>query len=81
VEGILGIRRDGKNLVVNPVLPRHWDGYFATLRLAGATYRIRVTREKGRKAVAVEVDGSGVKGAGFALADSGEIDVVVRIPA
>jgi cyclic beta-1,2-glucan synthetase len=81
VEGILGIRRDGKNLVVNPVLPGHWDGYSATLKLAGATYRIRVAKEKRRKAVAVEVDGSNVKGAGFALADSGETDVVVRIPA
>ena len=81
VEGILGIRRDGKNLVVNPVLPRHWDGYFATLRLAGATYRIRVARERGRKAVAVEIDGSDVKGTSFALADGGEVNVTVRMPA
>jgi cyclic beta-1,2-glucan synthetase len=81
VEGILGIRKDGKNLVINPILPGHWDGYSATLRLAGATYRIRVAREKGRKAVAVEVDGSDVKGTSFALADGGEIEVVVRIPA
>jgi cyclic beta-1,2-glucan synthetase len=81
VEGILGIRKDGKNLVVNPALPGHWDGYSATLRLAGATYRIRVAREAGRKIPAVEIDGKKVKGPGFQLADEGEFEVVVRIPA
>jgi cyclic beta-1,2-glucan synthetase len=81
VEGILGIRKDGKNLVVNPALPGHWDGYSATLRLAGAIYRIRVAREAGRKTPAVEIDGKKVKGQGFQLAGEGEFEVVVRIPA
>ena len=57
VESILGIRKEGSRLTVTPVLPSHWDGYQATLRLSDAVYRIRVVREKGIKNAAIEIDG------------------------
>lgn len=44
VEGVLGIRREGERLVVNPALPSHWTGYSATLRLGGMKVRLIVHR-------------------------------------
>jgi len=81
VEGILGIRREGGTLFVNPVLPGAWDGYKATLKLDGAVYRIQVVREKSARKVHVEVDGKRLSGASFELKKSGESEVVVRVPA
>ena len=44
VEGILGIRKEGGRLFVDPVLPAAWNGYEATLTLGGQTLAIRVER-------------------------------------
>jgi cyclic beta-1,2-glucan synthetase len=46
VEGILGIRRKGGILHVEPAIPAIWDGFGATLRQDGRTYVIRVKRRK-----------------------------------
>ena len=45
VEYVLGIRRKGVTLMVQPVLPTQWDGFSASLRIEGQTYDIRVTRD------------------------------------
>jgi cyclic beta-1,2-glucan synthetase len=42
VEGILGIRRQGDRLLVDPCIPAAWPGFAATVRLAGAVCRIEV---------------------------------------
>ncbi|SEH20883.1 glucoamylase family protein [Rhizobium sp. NFR12] len=42
VEGILGIRRAGDTLYVDPVLPSGWDGFTAELTLDGVTHEIVV---------------------------------------
>ncbi len=42
VEGILGIRRDGASLVVDPCIPAAWPGFEAKVKVAGAEYGIRV---------------------------------------
>jgi len=42
VEGILGIRRAGDTLFVDPVLPSGWDGFTAELTLDGVTHEIVV---------------------------------------
>ncbi|MBK5356084.1 glycosyl transferase [Pseudomonas sp. TH41] len=42
VEGILGLRREGAFLVVNPCIPRHWPGFDASLRLDGSDYKVSV---------------------------------------
>jgi cyclic beta-1,2-glucan synthetase len=57
VEAVLGISRRGDRLHVSPVLPTSWDGYRATVRLNGTSYRVTVQR--GMKPV-VEVDGQPV---------------------
>ncbi|MGK9051620.1 GH36-type glycosyl hydrolase domain-containing protein [Neorhizobium petrolearium] len=42
VEGILGIRRQGDRLFVNPVLPTGWSGFTAELTIDDAVYKINV---------------------------------------
>jgi hypothetical protein len=42
VEGILGIRREGAFLVIEPCIPDAWPGFEATVNLALTLYRIRI---------------------------------------
>ena len=42
LEGILGLRRAGASLVIEPHIPAAWPGYEVTYRYGQATYRIRV---------------------------------------
>ena len=42
VEGILGIRREGAFLVVEPCIPDAWPGFQATVNVASTLYRIPV---------------------------------------
>ncbi|CNG90593.1 cyclic beta-1%2C2-glucan synthase [Yersinia kristensenii] len=42
IEGILGIRREGQELVINPCIPANWPGFEATINLANTRYAIRV---------------------------------------
>jgi cellobiose phosphorylase len=79
-EAILGIRKQGNTIHINPVIPTEWNGFAATLRLAGRSYRIEVSRQAGVTAPVVEVDGKAVSGAAFELADGDEeTRVAVRI--
>jgi cyclic beta-1,2-glucan synthetase len=41
--GILGIRREGATLVIDPCLRREWPGYEARIEVGGTCYEIRVT--------------------------------------
>ena len=79
-EAILGIRKQGNTIHVKPVIPTEWNGFSATLRLAGRSYRIEVSREAGLAAPVVEVDGKAMSGAAFELAKGeGETEVTVKI--
>jgi cyclic beta-1,2-glucan synthetase len=42
VEGILGIRREGAFLVVDPCIPAAWPGFEATVNVGSTHYDIRV---------------------------------------
>ena len=44
IEGLLGIRRSGGKLFVEPALPKDWTGYSATLELDGKPVKIVVSR-------------------------------------
>ena len=79
VESILGIQREGNRLWIRPALPPHWDGYRATLRLGGATYRISVERG-GDSRTRVEAGGVQREDGAIDLAEGGTIDVTVRLP-
>lgn len=42
IEGILGIRREGARLVVDPCIPGAWPGFEATVKVGSTHYDIRV---------------------------------------
>ncbi|CFR14727.1 cyclic beta-1%2C2-glucan synthase [Yersinia frederiksenii] len=48
IEGILGIRREGEELVINPCIPTSWQGFEATINLANTRYVIRVENPEQR---------------------------------
>ncbi len=81
VEGILGIRREGDRLRIEPRLPSHWDGFTATVNLVGAVYKIQVKRASDKRTPAIEVNGRKIKGSTIELSDGGDSDVLVTIPA
>jgi cyclic beta-1,2-glucan synthetase len=49
VEGILGIRRDGDFLVVNPCIPDSWPGFEATVYVHSTRCEIRVESVPGAR--------------------------------
>jgi cyclic beta-1,2-glucan synthetase len=59
MEGILGIRRRGNRLHVNPTLPRSWPRADVTLTLGASIYVIAIesTAGEGHGVIAVEFDG------------------------
>jgi cyclic beta-1,2-glucan synthetase len=42
IEGILGIRREGAFLIINPCIPAAWPGFEATVNTGATHYDIRV---------------------------------------
>jgi cyclic beta-1,2-glucan synthetase len=72
VEGILGIRREGDRLVVDPRIPAAWPGFEAMVNVASTRYDIRVENRpaSGDGVSAVVLDG--------VLAEPG--DEPVRVP-
>jgi cyclic beta-1,2-glucan synthetase len=79
VEAILGIRKEGKRLFIEPALPSEWPGFSLRLKLGAATYHIIVERGGGDRAH-MEIDGKPSRAKGITLADAGDVEVVVRVP-
>jgi cyclic beta-1,2-glucan glucanotransferase len=83
VEYILGLRFRGDRLFVEPVIPRNWPGFEATIKQGRATYRLHVDNAAGagRGVKSATLDGTAVgTEAGFALIDDGathRIEVVL----
>ena len=75
VEAILGIRRQGDRITIEPCLPPEWPGYQATLRIEGATYRIHVRRAD---APSITIDGVAAQ-QGIPFEPGGEHDVNVSV--
>ena len=42
IEGILGLKKTGDGLVVDPRIPQNWPGFMITYRLGPATYEFQV---------------------------------------
>jgi cellobiose phosphorylase len=56
VEGILGIRREGDFLVVNPCIPDSWPGFEATVYVRSTRYEIHVESSRAARAMRCELD-------------------------
>ena len=64
--GILGIRREGAFLVIDPCIPAHWEGFFMRRVFRGAMYEITVLNPEhvSRGVAKMTLDGAGVDGGG-----------------
>jgi cyclic beta-1,2-glucan synthetase len=74
LEGILGFRKRGDRLFIEPRVPASWSGYTIEYRYGKSLYVIVVNDEggAGRGAVEVTIDGRVSEGAGIPLIDDGE---------
>jgi cyclic beta-1,2-glucan synthetase len=82
VEAILGVRREGDALRIEPCIPSDWPGYRIVYRYGQTTYRIEVKNPDGRATGvrAVSIDGEKlVEGAVPLEDDGGEHEVVVEM--
>jgi cellobiose phosphorylase len=62
LESMLGIRREGTRLLVNPQLPSHWNGFSVTYLHGDARYEIVVERTS-------QMHEESDQGGSFSLAD------------
>ena len=64
LESLLGLRREGQDLIVDPCIPRRWPGFEATVRTGRSRYRIVVENPAGvcRGVVTATLDGVAVAG-------------------
>ncbi len=82
LEGVLGLRREGGSLVVQPCLPPEWTTAVITYRHGDARYRIRYQAPAGapRRVARVELDGAVLDDARIPLSTtSGDRDVLVLL--
>ncbi|MDB5807564.1 MAG: glycosyl transferase [Betaproteobacteria bacterium] len=63
VEGILGIRREGAMLIIDPCIPSGWPGFSATVKVEATSYEIRV-----------EAPSSNCRGVSRATVDGAPVD-------
>jgi len=73
LEAILGLRRVGKVLQINPCIPKHWPGYEMTYRDGETWYQIRVENPGGvnRGVRQVTLDGEVLSGGEVPLLGDG----------
>ena len=60
VEGILGIRREGDVLIIDPCIPDTWPGFAATVNVHSTRYDIRVDSTAGHSVMRAVLDGASV---------------------
>ena len=60
LEGILGLRRQGDRLVVDPCIPSTWPGLSLVVTVGSSFYAISVTRGRGPGAAGCLLDGASI---------------------
>ena len=80
VEGVLGLRREGDALLVEPALPSDWDGFTASLRFGKTQVSLRVVAEAGRAAPELAIDGAVAESLAIPLGRDGRVEAVLRLP-
>ena len=82
LEAILGIRRKGNSLQIDPCIPKTWSNYQVTYRVGDATLQIRVENPAGvnRGVKQIQLDGNLLDGNEIPLPNDGrqhQVDVVL----
>ena len=85
LEEVLGFRRRGDKLTIDPVIPKNWPGFRLRYRYQNTVYQIAVENpeQASRGVILVEVDGVAVADKTIALIDDGtphEVRVVLGTP-
>lgn len=80
LEGILGFRKIGNTLLIDPVIPANWDGFTIHYRFGGSKYLIQVKNPDHvtRKVTKIELDGHLLSGSSVPLIDD-NLEHVVTI--
>jgi cyclic beta-1,2-glucan synthetase len=80
MERVLGLRKQGEQLVIDPCIPKHWPGFSVTMRYRSSTYEITVENPArvSRGVVRIELDGENIVDAGgtVQLIDDGAVHQV-----
>jgi cyclic beta-1,2-glucan synthetase len=80
MERVLGLRKQGEHLIIDPCIPKHWPGFTITMRHRSSTYEIAVENPTGvsRGLLRIELDGKILfdKGGLVALNDDGAMHQV-----
>jgi cyclic beta-1,2-glucan synthetase len=73
VEAILGVRRTGKSLRIDPCIPKSWPNYQVSYRDKKTSWQIRVDNPRGvnRGVRSVTLDGQALPGNEIPLSDDG----------
>jgi cellobiose phosphorylase len=73
LEAILGIRREGEALCIDPRIPADWDGYAVRYRFGETSYQIRVANPEHvqQRVSEVVLDGQSLFGGLVPLQDDG----------
>ena len=79
LEAILGFRKEGDTLRIEPCVPRAWPGYTIEYQFGSSRYTIevKITRGEKRAAARVSVDGRRIKGDAIPLVDDGQPHAVL----
>jgi cyclic beta-1,2-glucan synthetase len=77
-EWLMGIRKRGQSLVIDPCIPRHWAGFGATYTFGKSLYEIQVDNPGAvmRGVTRIELDGKELTGTSIPLADDGATHAV-----
>ena len=82
VESLLGLRRQGTQLSICPLMPKSWNTFDMHYQFGASRYDILCRRVKGVTASSVIHDGVETKGNTIALRDDAQIHaIVVNLPA
>ena len=78
-EWLLGIRKAGDSLVIDPCIPRHWRGFEVRYKHGTASYEIRVENPAGvsRGVGRIELDGQIFETVSIPLVDDGQTHLIV----
>jgi cyclic beta-1,2-glucan synthetase len=78
LEAILGLRRLGDVLCVDPCIPSTWSSYEMMYKFGGSTYQILVDNPEGVNCGVVEItmDGKSLVGSDIPLIDDGNVHTV-----
>jgi cellobiose phosphorylase len=78
LEAILGFRKEGNTLRIEPCVPKAWPGFGIAYRYGSTQYTIEVKMTPGRRgAPRVTIDGNRIKGDAIPLVDDGQPHTVL----